>query len=167
MSLNRLLNWRTNSQEISAHHPLGVTVTRSSLHIGEAADTADVSTCIAHGKHARATQQISASQGLKGFFGEKGAEGDVGFPGITGTAGAQGSPGLKGQTGKTVAAACPGERPPEMSPWPVTFAISSSTAITRLQEPGLCMWRPAMHSDVTWVVITPKNVECTRPASTS
>ena len=73
---------------------------------------------------------------LKGFFGEKGAEGDVGFPGITVMAGAQGSPGLKGQTGKSVATAPP--RPPEArSQWPATFAISSSAAITHLQETGL------------------------------
>lgn len=78
--------------------------------------------------------------GLKGFFGEKGAEGDVGFPGITGMAGAQGSPGLKGQTGKIVATACPGVWPPEMrSQWPATFAISSSAANTHLQETSLYM----------------------------
>lgn len=148
-------------------------VARSSLHIWEAAH---MSTCITCAKHTRATQQISASQGLKGFFGEKGAEGDVGFPGITGMAGAQGSPGPKGQTGKIVATACPGVRPPETgSLWTVTFAISSSAVITHLQETGLCnashlpgsLWRPAMHSDVTWAVITPRNLECTWPVKTS
>lgn len=100
-----------------------------------------MSTCITHVKHTRVTQQISASQGIKGFFGQKGAEGDVGFPGITGMAGAQGSPGPKGHTGRTVATACPGVWPPETrSLWPVTFAISSSVAITHLQETDLCMF---------------------------
>lgn len=78
--------------------------------------------------------------GLKGFFGQKGAEGDIGFPGITGMAGAQGSPGLKGQTGKITAMACPGVWPPaSRSKCPAAVALSSSAAATQLQETGLYM----------------------------
>lgn len=85
------------------------------------------------------TANQSLVPGIKGLFGEKGAEGDIGFPGITGLAGAQGSPGLKGQTGEiTVAIACPGVWPPETrSKWPATLAIPSSTTNTCVQETAL------------------------------
>lgn len=108
--------------------------------------------------------------GLKGLFGEKGAEGDVGFPGITGMAGAQGSPGLKGQTGRIVATAGtgPGVWPPETrSQRPAIFAISSSEAVTHLQEMGLDMLLTCWDMLPTWAGTTPRNAECTWPLPAS
>lgn len=135
MSLDHSLNWGTNSANVCLS-PAGSD--RGQMQPPASGRWQVQHTC----QHLSLVEGILHSKslvpGLKGFFGEKGAEGDVGFPGITGMAGAQGSPGLKGQTGKTVATTCPGLWP-SRSKWSATFAISSSAEVTQLQEAGLYM----------------------------